>query len=154
MNRSVSLPTRKAFAYITHRNRLLVFTHPFAPEAGVQVPAGTIEDGERPEDAVMREAFEETGLTDLTLAHFLGERLHVWSNGEREVSSQRYFYHLRCNGDPPATWRHVETHTSDGSGPHVFEFCWALLPAGVPALIAEHDACLPQLIETMSSEAL
>ena len=29
----------KVFAYITNRNRLLVFVHPFAPEAGIQVPA-------------------------------------------------------------------------------------------------------------------
>jgi NUDIX domain-containing protein len=51
----------KAFAYITNRNRLLVFIHPFAPEAGIQVPAGTIKADERPKEAVLREAFEETG---------------------------------------------------------------------------------------------
>jgi hypothetical protein len=49
----------KVFAYITHCNRLLVFVHPFAPEAGIQVPAGTIKANERPEEAVLREAFEE-----------------------------------------------------------------------------------------------
>jgi NUDIX domain len=49
----------KVFAYITHCNRLLVFVHPFAPEAGIQIPAGTIKANERPEEAVLREAFEE-----------------------------------------------------------------------------------------------
>ena len=63
---------RKAFAYITQGHRLLVFTHPDAPEAGTQVPAGTIEHGETPEDAALREAREETGLSLLTVVRFLG----------------------------------------------------------------------------------
>jgi hypothetical protein len=42
------------FAYITHCNRLLVFVHPFAPEVGIQVPAGTIKANERPEEAIDR----------------------------------------------------------------------------------------------------
>ncbi len=54
----------KVFAYITHRNHLLVFIHPFAPEAGIQVPTGIIKANERPEAAILREAFEETGLSD------------------------------------------------------------------------------------------
>lgn len=61
---------RKAFAYITSlttRNRLLVFSHPLSPEAGVQVPAGTMGDQESPEDAVLREAREETGPHPLPL---------------------------------------------------------------------------------------
>ena len=33
---------QKAFAYITHGNRLLVFRHVHHPEAGVQVPVGTV----------------------------------------------------------------------------------------------------------------
>lgn len=38
----------RAYAYITNGSRLLLFTHPEAPEAGIQVPAGTIEPGEDP----------------------------------------------------------------------------------------------------------
>ena len=38
----------KVFAYITHRDRLLVFRHTDFPEAGIQVPAGTVlKDEER-----------------------------------------------------------------------------------------------------------
>ncbi|MBA2247495.1 MAG: NUDIX domain-containing protein, partial [Chloroflexia bacterium] len=66
---------RKAFAYITSGptsgptsgHRLLVFSHPLSPEAGIQVPAGTIDDGETPEEAVLREASQETGLPSLTV---------------------------------------------------------------------------------------
>ncbi len=73
--RSRAVPTlkRKAFAYITHGDRLLVFRHPAAPDAGIQVPAGSMRTGERPEDAVLREAREETGLADLVLVGALGE---------------------------------------------------------------------------------
>jgi 8-oxo-dGTP pyrophosphatase MutT (NUDIX family) len=53
---------QKAFAYITHGRRLLVFSHPHSPAAGIQVPAGTIEPGEPPELAVLREAAEAPGL--------------------------------------------------------------------------------------------
>jgi hypothetical protein len=35
----------KVSAYVTCQGHLLVFTHPTAPEAGVQVPSGTVEAG-------------------------------------------------------------------------------------------------------------
>ncbi|NDJ62254.1 MAG: NUDIX domain-containing protein [Chloroflexi bacterium] len=56
-------PLGKVTAFVTRETRdgrqLLVFKH---PSAGIQLPAGTIEPGEHPEDAVMREVREETGL--------------------------------------------------------------------------------------------
>lgn len=48
---------------------LLVFQH---PAAGVQLPAGTVEMGESLEVAVKREVAEETGLTDVYIAQYLG----------------------------------------------------------------------------------
>ena len=63
---------RKAFAYITHNNRLLIFSHPLEPSAGLQVPAGSMLDGEVPEAAALREAREETGLEDLRVVRFSG----------------------------------------------------------------------------------
>ena len=39
---------RKAFAYVTSGTRLLLFTHPEAPEAGIQIPAGTMAPGRTP----------------------------------------------------------------------------------------------------------
>lgn len=99
------MPTlkRKVFAYITHSNHLLVFSHPYAPEAGIQVPAGTVEPDERPEEAVLREAFEETGLTDLTLVGALGEQARDMADFGRDEIHHHYFYHVSCGGTPPLT---------------------------------------------------
>ncbi len=48
---------------------VLIFRH---PNAGLQVPAGTVEPGEAPETAVLREVQEETGLTEIRLVKKLG----------------------------------------------------------------------------------
>ena len=146
------LVKRKAFAYVTHGDRLLVFSHPHAPEAGIQVPVGTIEDGERPEDAAMREAREETGLRDLALVAFLGEHERdVATDGPGETH-HRFFYHLRCTAPPPETWRIVEMTPSEGEDRPVFELFWAKLPGGVPPLIADHDRFLSVLIERLAAD--
>jgi 8-oxo-dGTP pyrophosphatase MutT (NUDIX family) len=66
---------QKVFAYITHGNRLLVFVQPATlEESGVQVTGGTMEPDEVPEQAVMREAYEETGLDRLRPVRYLGSR--------------------------------------------------------------------------------
>jgi 8-oxo-dGTP pyrophosphatase MutT (NUDIX family) len=53
---------------------LLLFQH---PHAGIQVPAGTIEPGEEPQAAALREAAEETGLTAFAAVRPLGYRDEV-----------------------------------------------------------------------------
>lgn len=148
LSRAMKPIKRKAFAYITCGHRLLVFRHRDDPDAGIQVPAGTIEIDELPEAAVLREAFEETGLADLVLVKFLGEQILDVTNLGRNEVHHRYFYHLRCPGNPPQEWTHAEMHPSTGeAGPIFFEMFWAELPYGVPELIADHGIMLPVLVE-------
>lgn len=137
---------RKAFAYITNAGRLLVFRQPQSPEAGIQVPAGTIEEGESPEAGVMREAYEETGLEGLRLVAFLGERIRdVRDFGVDEIH-HRYFYHLEYEGDSPELWQHFEISPCDGrEEPIEFELFWAAFPDQIPELIADHDAFFSEL---------
>ena len=141
--RGEKIITEKVIAYITQGDRLLVFSHPFHPEAGIQVPAGTIKVGEAPEEAVLREAGEETGLDDLELRTFLGTQdFDLSSHGRAEVQ-HRYFFQLEFCGESPATWRHFENDPSDGSAePIEFEFFWVQFPHEVPELIAGQGALL------------
>ena len=140
---------QKALVYITWGDKLLVFSHPDFPEAGIQVPAGTIEPGEEPEAAALREAYEETGLSGLELVTPLGEQARDVTPFGKDEIHHRYFFHLRCTETPPQTWRHWEEFPSDGSERVAFDFFWAPLPDGVPPLIAGHDALLPTLIQHM-----
>src|SRR6185437_14423165 len=92
---------QKVLAYITWDDKLLVFSHPDFPEAGIQVPAGTIESGEEPAVAVLREAFEETGLIGLTLVAPLGERMRDVTPFGKDELHHRYFFHLLYDQTPP-----------------------------------------------------
>jgi 8-oxo-dGTP pyrophosphatase MutT (NUDIX family) len=141
---------RKVFAYITHASRLLVFQHTQFPEAGIQVPAGTVGEGEEPDTAVLREAFEETGLAGLELDVLLGETVGVASDAGLDEVHHRYYYHLRYTGDPPRVWRHWECDASDGSPPLEFELFWAPLPGGLPQLLPAHAAMLPKLLARLA----
>lgn len=124
----------KVYAYITHGDRLLVFSHLDFPEAGLQVPGGSMEKGEDPATAVMREAFEETGLHHLQIDRYLGEYDDVLP--EFGQIHRRRFYHLICCGDsPPERWEHAEMNPSDGSpAPIRFEFFWIPVSDGVSML--------------------
>jgi len=63
----------KVTAFIIHEandgQRLLLIEH---PNAGIQLPAGTVEANETPEEAALREAAEETGLTTVSIQRYLG----------------------------------------------------------------------------------
>ncbi len=156
-----SLPIRrKAFAYITSRatsgttsgHRLLVFSHPLSPEAGIQVPAGTMDDGETPEEAVLREAGEETGLPDLTIVRMLGRHTFDARPFGRDELHDRWFFHLTCAAPTPDRWMHNEDDPFDAPGKSIpFELFWVPLPDGVPALIADHARFLPELLDSLDA---
>ena len=136
---------QKAFAYVLRNDELLVFTHPHAPEAGIQVIAGSVEPGEAPVETVLREAQEESGIAQVELVEKLGE----WSRDMRDFGRNelhhRHYFHLRANQSTPVRWRHLERHGDDG-GQHLFELFWAPLN-NLPYLIADHGrfiSLLPQ----------
>ncbi|WP_308638414.1 NUDIX domain-containing protein [Paenibacillus silvisoli] len=65
----------KATCFITRERdsgtELLLFRH---PKAGIQLPAGTVELDETYEQAALREAFEETGLSEFQASHYIGKQ--------------------------------------------------------------------------------
>ena len=125
-----------------------MFSHPDYPEAGIQVPAGTVKKDEEPEKAVLREALEETGLDGLEFVSFLGKCKRNMSEFGVDEIQHAWFYHLRCTGEPPNTWRHGETSGGQHE-PIWFDFFWAKLPNEIPELIALNGVMLPKLLKSM-----
>ncbi|WP_374777511.1 NUDIX domain-containing protein [Streptomyces sp. NBC_01310] len=68
----------KVLVYVVRDDRLLVFRHTDHSygQVGIQVPAGSIRPGETPAAAALREAREETGLSDFKIVRKLGETEH------------------------------------------------------------------------------
>jgi 8-oxo-dGTP pyrophosphatase MutT (NUDIX family) len=66
---------QKVTAFITREtedgHHLLLIDH---PNAGIQIPAGTVEPSETPEQAVLRETLEETGLAITSRPVYLGSQ--------------------------------------------------------------------------------
>jgi 8-oxo-dGTP diphosphatase len=133
----------KVYAYITHEDRLLVFRHTHYPEAGIQVPGGTVEGQESPQEAVLREAGEETGLDNLKIFSYLG--MHTFDLariGDFGIQN-RHFFQLRFQGDRKDNWHHFEGSPSDGHpGPIEFEFFWVKYPEDVPELAGNQGVML------------
>ncbi|MCV2216602.1 NUDIX hydrolase [Thauera sp. Sel9] len=98
---------------------ILAFQHPIA---GFQLVKGSIEEGESPEEAAIRELAEESGIQ----AARISTRLGVWESGHQ---GQIWSFHL-CEADLalPDQWVH---HAADDGG-HDFRFFWHPLskPAG------------------------
>ncbi|GAB5490642.1 MAG: NUDIX domain-containing protein [Phototrophicaceae bacterium] len=147
---------KKVFAYITQNDRLLVFEQPDSPEAGIQVPAGSLEINETPEAGALREAQEETGLEVLSVVRFLGEQTRDMSDYDKQEIHHRYFYHLICEQDTPETWLHGERFPSDqphhdGSITHLFRLYWVEI-GQLPKLIADHDFYIEELSHYLRSD--
>ncbi|MBN1400882.1 MAG: NUDIX domain-containing protein [Anaerolineae bacterium] len=89
---------------------LLLFSHPYA---GVQIPAGTVELGETPEAAALREAREETGLRGFADVRYLGCEDLALPEGLRAMLEGHTVYARpdKTSFDwarlPRATWVHL-----------------------------------------------
>ena len=140
---------RKVLTYVTYGNKLLVFTQPKSPEAGIQVPGGTVEPDENLDQAALREAVEETGLVNLRLGVFLGDDRCDRSIYGMDEIHHRHFYHVMLDDTPLESWQHYEYTASDrpvGHEPIPFDFYWINLPDGVSQLIDTQGSFIPQLM--------
>lgn len=138
--------SEKVYAYITQGDQLLVFRQIDAPKAGIQVPGGTVDAGELLPEAVLREAFEETGVADLEIVAALGAAwFDLAAHGYADEVHHRHFFHLRAATPLPATWQHEERHRSDGGPPILFTFFWMPIAEASALLIAEMGALAHRL---------
>lgn len=95
--------------------QLLLFEH---PTAGIQVPAGTVREGESCEAAALREAGEETGLAGFSLRRFLGSAPAGIPENRRGVVRQATVY----------------------SRPDLGSFDWAYVPRGATVKLLGRNA--------------
>lgn len=94
-------------------SELLIFEHPYA---GMQIPAGTVELGEEPEDAVLRKAREETGLKKLSVVKKLGMD-HQFTGADEAILTQT----MRCLAWPAATAQRIGPLFTRGMHLQTFE---------------------------------
>lgn len=85
---------------------ILIFRH---PNAGLQLPAGTVEPGEAPETAVLREVEEESGLTEIRLVKKLGSEKLDLPAGSAYLKQS-----LRLRAEPSSAAPEVEPELGRG----------------------------------------
>ena len=134
--------TSKVLCYIVRDGQLLVFRHADydLEHVGIQVPAGSIRHGESPEDAALREAREETGLSQFSIARKLGETTYDITPYRYEIQ-HRHVFRLQVHEPTERRWPSQELH--DGQQPPIrLECFWIplhnahVLQAGQGALIS------------------
>ncbi len=122
----IVIPIQKVYGYITRRTedkiQVLVFRHS-NPAAGVQIPKGTVKDGEETEEAVIREIKEETGLKNFKVETLIAE--DFWKNDDGAVH-QRFFYEIYVT-ESLDEWEYQPTGGGEEKG-LTFRYFWISSP--------------------------
>lgn len=132
----------KAICYVVRDRQVLVFRHRDYPEAGLQVPAGTLLAGEAPAAGAIRETEEETGRSGFQIVRALGVIDHefrdTFAGVERHELHERHYFLLAPPPGLPERWSHL---AEEGDGDFWFEFSWIPLTAEL-TLAGDQHACL------------
>lgn len=115
----------KAVCYVISDNHLLVFTHDDVPltVTGVQVPAGTVRPGESPDEAAVRELFEETGLRG-EIVSTLGTADYDLAPTRSEIARRHFFVMRVDEADTRASWVAGEGDPDGGGGKQTWTCRW------------------------------
>ncbi|MEG0416724.1 MAG: NUDIX domain-containing protein [Erysipelothrix sp.] len=115
-------PIKKAYGYVTRNieetTQVLVFQHS-NPEAGIQIPKGTVKPNEDTYNAVRREIEEETGLSNFDVVDLIAEDFWEYDDG---IIHNRFFYKITVL-NAPDKWDYQPTGGGDEEG-LTFHFFW------------------------------
>ncbi|MFA1548925.1 NUDIX hydrolase [Actinomadura chokoriensis] len=120
---------------------LLVFDHVGMPQAGTQIPAGGVHPDEDPEQAVLREVFEETGLRTALVI----QQLVVVNKPHPDTRQPRRttYFHLQAPAATADTWNHTVSGDGDDTG---LTFACRFLPLPLEEPLADdQDAWLAHI---------
>jgi 8-oxo-dGTP pyrophosphatase MutT (NUDIX family) len=131
----------KVLAYVVRPSasgglELLVFQH---PTAGLQVPAGTIDEGESPESAVVRELAEESGLSNVRIVGMLDR--YVWTHPRTQHRHHRHVFQFDGSNELPDRWDHVAVGSAEEQG-LTFSFRWIPVAAAISQLTGDQGQSL------------
>lgn len=112
----------KVLVYLVCRGRILTFEHCDYPEAGLQVPGGTVEEGESIVECAQRELFEESGLRSTAVPVVFNEYSFFpeWDEG---VVHHRHLVSLFDDTIEPAGFAHTVTKGAEDKGLRL-NFSW------------------------------
>lgn len=135
---------RKVLAYITkgegkHR-KLLVYEQLDEPEAGWQVPGGTIERNELLLDALYREIEEESGIVRDELILEGKVKASKFFPEDKNVIYERTIFHFDYVGEPRNEWEYIVEGEGKDAG-QLFSYRWMSLQE-VPKLAAKQGEAI------------
>ncbi len=129
----------KVLAYLVRGTDVLVFEHVGMPEAGIQVPAGTVEYGESAEAALLREVAEETGVLLRDSGKCLGR--FPWYREDRNEQHYRNVFRIDAPTGLADTWDHLPRGGGEEQG-LVFRCFWMPIERARKDLAADQGAYL------------
>lgn len=136
---------KKVIAYILREKggvtEILLHQHKDFPEAGFQVPAGTIEKNESEVEALLRETFEESGLSEFKEIKKIGEC--DFQNDEKNEMHHRSFYLLQVEKNMPDIFEHIVSGNGEDAD-LVFLYEWRDIKK-IPKLAAELDVFIKNI---------
>jgi 8-oxo-dGTP pyrophosphatase MutT (NUDIX family) len=127
-----------AYIYRDHsKAELLVFDHVKYAEVSPQVVGGTVEQNESPEDAIVREVFEEGGLK-FNNPKFIGA--FPYFRADINQQQVRHVFEF-ISKELPNHWMHTVSSGADDKGMS-FRFYWLSVSKAKSLLVADMGAYL------------
>ncbi|TFD94368.1 NUDIX domain-containing protein [Jeotgalibacillus sp. R-1-5s-1] len=128
------MATEKVLSYILRNKnnnwQLLVFSQTDAPEAGIQIPGGTVESSDESlTSTMMREIEEETGLNQNL--HLLEKILfEYYYHPIKQEFQKRHFFLVLLEDEGLDRWRHIVKSTGQDEGME-FNYFWMDLESDI-----------------------